>query len=191
MNIICYGDSNTYGWDPSYFSGNHYAHPWPERMAQITGNKVVNCGEPGRVLPFRKEYLEWFCRDVRANAPDLLVIMLGTNDLFYASESTADAVAARMKEMICCAIQNQLAEKILLLSCPHVLLMDSRVMAVLEEISERYRRIAEEEGIGFADAFRWDIPLAFDGVHFTEDGHRVFAEKISSVITEKYQTTGV
>ena len=186
MKIVCYGDSNTYGWDPSYFSNNHYAHPWPELMAEMTGHDVVNCGEAGRVVPFRKEYLEWFCRDVKSHAPDLLVIMLGTNDLFYAEESTADAVAARMTEMIRCAVREDLAEKILLLSCPHVLLMDSQVMQVLEEISERYCRIAQQEGIGFADAFRWDIPLAYDGVHFTEDGHRMFAEKISSVITKQY-----
>ena len=91
-----------------------------------------------------------------------------------------------MKEMICCAMENRLAEKILLLSCPRVLLMDSHVMTVLEEISKRYREIAKEEGIGFADVFRWDIPLAYDGVHFTEDGHRIFADKISRVITENY-----
>ena len=30
-------------------------------------------------------------------------------------------------------------------------------------------------GIRFADAGKWDIPLAYDGVHFTEKGHRAFA----------------
>ena len=35
--------------------------------------------------------------------------------------------------------------------------------------------LAEQLGIRFADAGKWDIPLAYDGVHFTEQGHRAFA----------------
>ena len=37
------------------------------------------------------------------------------------------------------------------------------------------RSLAEHLGIRFADAGKWDIPLAYDGVHFTEQGHRAFA----------------
>ena len=36
-------------------------------------------------------------------------------------------------------------------------------------------RLAERLGIRFADAGKWDISLAYDGVHFTEQGHRAFA----------------
>ena len=36
-------------------------------------------------------------------------------------------------------------------------------------------RLAERLGIRFADAGTWNIPLAYDGVHFTEQGHRTFA----------------
>ena len=35
--------------------------------------------------------------------------------------------------------------------------------------------LAEQLGIRFADAGKWDILLAYDGVHFTEQGHRTFA----------------
>ena len=35
--------------------------------------------------------------------------------------------------------------------------------------------LAERMGIRFVDAEKWDIPLAYDGVHFTEQGHRAFA----------------
>lgn len=34
--------------------------------------------------------------------------------------------------------------------------------------------LAEQLGIRFADAGKWDIPLAYDGVHLTEQGHRAF-----------------
>ena len=35
--------------------------------------------------------------------------------------------------------------------------------------------LAERLDIRFADAGKWDIPLAYDGVHFTEQGHKAFA----------------
>ena len=38
--------------------------------------------------------------------------------------------------------------------------------------------LAEQLGIRFADAGKWDIPLAYDGVHFTEQGHRAFAARL-------------
>ena len=40
------------------------------------------------------------------------------------------------------------------------------------------RPLAEQLGIHFADAGKRDIPLAYDGVHFTEQGHRAFAARL-------------
>jgi len=181
-SIVCYGDSNTYGWDPRFFSGNHYPNPWPEIMAEKTGNHVKNCGEPGRVIPYREELLESFRRDVVGYYPALLLIMLGTNDLFYSMEAAAESIAGRMRNMIQYAVQNHMAQKILLLSCPKVAPPEERYLPVLEDLSERYQKIADQEKIYFADPFRWDIPMSYDGVHFTEEGHRIFAENISDII---------
>ena len=44
------------------------------------------------------------------------------------------------------------------------------------------RALAEQLGIRFADAGKWDIPLAYDGVHFTEQGHRAFAAGLLEVL---------
>ena len=182
MKIVCYGDSNTYGWDPRFFSSNRYEHPWPELLAESTGYEVINCGEPGREVPYREEQLQWFGRDVKKHEPDLLLIMLGTNDLFYSLKATAEAVSERMDSMIQYAVREKLSGEILLLSCPAVRIPNEPYMDVLEEMAERYRKIAEQRGIGFADPFRWDIPLAYDGVHFTEDGHQVLEKKLFEIL---------
>ena len=52
------------------------------------------------------------------------------------------------------------------------LIDDSRAFARL------CQTLAKQMGIRFADAGRWDIPLAYDGVHFTEQGHKAFAAKL-------------
>ena len=49
------------------------------------------------------------------------------------------------------------------------LIDDSHVFAHL------CQALAERMGIRFADAGKWDISLTYDGVHFTEQGHKAFA----------------
>ena len=41
-------------------------------------------------------------------------------------------------------------------------------------LSQLFSAFGEQLGIRFADAGKWDIPLAYDGVHLTEQGHRAF-----------------
>ena len=38
--------------------------------------------------------------------------------------------------------------------------------------------LAEKLGICFADAEGWDLPVSYDGVHLSEEGHRLFAERL-------------
>lgn len=57
--------------------------------------------------------------------------------------------------------------------------------ATLEE-SQRlagcYEALARRLGIQFADAGTWDVELTFDGVHFSEAGHRAFAAGARSAL---------
>ena len=182
MRLVCYGDSNTYGWDPRPFSGNHYDHPWPELTGEMIGCDVINLGEPGRMVPWRKEHIDWFCRGIEDAAPDLLTIMLGTNDILNMYDPAGREVAENMDAFVSYIIENRLADRILLLSCPKVEVYDRPYMDGLADLSERYSEIAVRHNTDFADPFSWDIPLAFDGIHFSEEGHRIFAENISAYI---------
>ena len=49
-------------------------------------------------------------------------------------------------------------------------------------LGKEYQRIARRVGVAFTDASGWEIPTIYDGVHFTEEGHRMFAEKIREEI---------
>lgn len=41
-------------------------------------------------------------------------------------------------------------------------------------------------GVSFCDASGWDIPVVFDGVHFSEQGHRRFAEQLEPVFAQTF-----
>ena len=75
MKVICFGDSNTYGYDPrGYFGGRYDADSrWVDILATENGWIISNIGQNGREIPSAAPA---FPADT-----DLLIVMLGTNDL--------------------------------------------------------------------------------------------------------------
>lgn len=75
VTVICFGDSNTYGYDPrSYFGGRYGADSrWVDILAAQTGWTISNMGQNGREIP---SSAPTFPADT-----DLLIVMLGINDL--------------------------------------------------------------------------------------------------------------
>ena len=169
MNVICFGDSNTYGYDPrGYFGGRYDADSrWVDILAEKTGWTICNMGENGREIPFAAPS---FPADT-----DLQIVMLGTNDLLQGR--SPEQAAERLERFLLSLSLNR--SKLLLIAPPPVkrgawvpsqqLIDDSHAFARL------CQALAEHLGTRFTDAGKWDIPLAYDGVHFTEQGHRAFA----------------
>lgn len=179
--IWCFGDSNTFGYDPRGFSGGRYAAPWPELLAEETGCQVLNDGRNGRGIPAREHERLQFLRDAAARDADLLVVMLGVNDLL--GGAGAAEVAARME-----AFLGQCAGPRTLLIAPPPLrrgawVPDDRLVSESVELSGRYRALAERMGLSFADAGEWGIDLAYDGVHFSEAGHARFAGGLAAALS--------
>ncbi len=176
MNVICYGDSNTYGYDPRSYFGERYDACWVEILAEKTGWNVVNDGMNGRRISKRPI-------DLPKDA-DILIIMLGDNDLL--NGLSAAETARRMK-----AFLNKLSlprDRILLIAPPPMKwgewVPNQELIEASKALALAYQFLAEQMGIGFVDAGKWNISLAYDGVHFTEDGHRVFGENLSLFLEE-------
>ena len=169
MKVICFGDSNTWGYDPRSFLGDRYDHPWPEYLGELTGWELVNAGSCGRRVPRRAVELP-------ANV-DLVLVMLGTNDLLNGDEP--ETVAQRME-----AFLKTLGPVHLALVAPPTLCRgewvgSEELVRRSKELANAYRKIAGLPGVRFVDTKDWNIPLCYDGVHFTEQGHRIFAEKLA------------
>lgn len=169
MTVLCYGDSNTFGYDPRSFFGDRYALPWPEAVAELTGWTVRNNGSCGRRVPVRETVLP---KNV-----DLILVMLGTNDLLNGDEP--HFIAEKMARFL----SGLEADKTVLLAPPHLCrgewVPDDDLIRRSRALAGEYRAVAERLGIRFLNPGAWSIPLCFDGVHFTQEGHRSFAEHIA------------
>ncbi len=188
MKILCFGDSNTYGYDPRSFFGSQYPaqYRWVDILAGKLGCKVVNAGENGREIPRREGELLQFDLMLTNQKPlDLLIVMLGGNDLLQGN--SVDAVIKRMEDFL---ERIELEKTKILLIGPAPMqrgewVPTQELIDASKELNAKYKELTQNLGVGFADAGDWDIPMTFDGVHFTEEGHRAFAEGLYQSITRK------
>ena len=180
MKLWCFGDSNTYGYDPRGFFGGRYPAPWPELLAEKTGFEVINDGKNGRMIPAREHEFLQFRRDAGRYRADALIVMLGTNDLLNGAK--AAGAAAKMSAFLAgCAMP-----RILLVTPPPMRrgarVPDDRLVEESRELSRQYEALARRLGLRYADASEWDVALSYDGVHFSEAGHARFANGLASCL---------
>ena len=179
MKVLCFGDSNTYGYEPrSFFGGRYEANcRWVDILGAKTGWEIINEGENGREIPLKKISIP--------EAIDLLIVMLGTNDLLQGN--SLDKITERMEGFLDSLPLEK--NKILLIAPPPMKLgmwvpAQSFVDASVQ-LAACYRDLAKRLSIGFTDAGKCVIPMTFDGVHFTEEGHRAFAERLYKYLTNE------
>jgi len=137
-------------------------------LAEKTGWNVANEGMNGREIPKTP-----FSFPMDA---DLLIIMLGTNDLlqFWTPKSACEKMGHFLESL------TLPRDKVLLIAPPPMQLgdwvQDQKLINDSITLAKGYRCLTECLGIRFADAGEWNIPIAYDGVHLTEEGHRSFAK---------------
>lgn len=177
MRILCFGDSNAYGYDPRGFFGDRYGAEdrWVDLLAKQTGHDCINAGANGQEIP-RNPYI---LRLLTERAPvDVFLVMLGTNDLLQGA--SAREAAARMEAFLNPLLPN--CKQILLVTPPPMKhgawVPTDMLVAESIQLAEEYQLLAERLNIPFVDTRGWNIELTFDGVHFTEAGHHAFAENL-------------
>ena len=204
MKIVCFGDSNTYGFDPRLGSSGRYTKDvrWAGILDAYDGFSVVNEGLHGRCIPDSGSGFASLASVLGHNPDaDVFAVLLGTNDIFMIPGITAEGIADRMRRVF----QNvpELRDftrregKHTLIVSPtrpseHVVFFEmmgigsgqtkESIAKVMDELPNALKRCAVEFGADFADAGEWDISLAYDGIHFSEEGHRQYAEHMAEVL---------
>lgn len=184
MKILCFGDSNTYGYDPRSPLGDRYPTEvrWTDILARETGLSVRNVGQNGREIPCHPVEITHIAEQIRRAEPDVLTVMLGSNDLLCHPSFGAEQVAARMESFL----QALPPVPVLLVSPPPMQrgswVFEERLLTESARLASHYAALAREPGITFADAGLWNVELTFDGVHFSEAGHQAFAAGIRQAL---------
>ena len=177
-NVLIYGDSNTWGYDPRSYYGSRYPADvrWTDHLGNYT---VVNCGRNGLSIPQNAAVYKEL---IRSRNPDLTIVMLGSNDLL---EGASAAITSDRMSFFLNEIRNA-TPAILLISPPPMergeWVQKKELIQESKKLGALYRNLAESLGIIYADADEWQVQLSYDGVHLSEEGHVSFARGLKNLL---------
>ena len=214
--ILCFGDSNTYGANPDWSP----AHPevpnrlpadvrWPGLLKTMLGTEayeIIEEGLCGRTTIYRDHAWPW-CEGRAYLTPcllshyplDLIVVMLGTNDLKAVYAPCADSLGLAMDEFLKIMLNPFLypdgkVPKILLV-CP-VRIGDNlensfmygtyteQGRKVSHQLPAVYGGLAKRYGCAFLDAGEFAEPSWTDSIHMTPENHKKLADAMEKKIRE-------
>lgn len=207
-NILCFGDSNTFGWDPDGLTRFDEKTRWAGVLAGLLGReyRVLEEGLGGRTTVFPDMASEGRCgRDylvpcVQSHQPlDLVILMLGTNDMKRTFSPTSLEIGRGMESLVQILktpyIWDSLVPpRVLVVSpvrlgenlgeTPFAEMFDgNRGIAISRELPGVYRQLAEKYECDFMDAGQAAQPSLTDAVHMNAENHR----KLAKAFFEKIQ----
>lgn len=179
--ILCFGDSNTYGFDPRDPWGYRYppAERWPDILAERTGWEVVNLGLNGRTIPSGEREIALALSLIQRQLPaDCVIVLLGTNDALTMPALSADRIAERMRGFLDALTKRFPELTVFLIAPPCVDIPVPQMRGVFRALVPLYQELSQTYHTLFAAAPDWNLPLAADGVHFTTEAHSLFALQV-------------
>ena len=202
--ILCYGDSNTYGSDPVKGGRHGLDVRWAGVLRKQLGDRywVIEEGLGGRTTIWDDPYepdrngKAYLTPCLMTHRPiDLVVLMLGTNDLKRRFSLSPYDIASGAGVLIDLIRRSECGPDS---GAPQVLLICPPPLAKLTHLADMfaggteksqqlvlyYKQRADEFGCTFLDAGQVIVSSDLDGIHFEADQHH----KLGLAVAEKVRT---
>jgi lysophospholipase L1-like esterase len=204
--VLCYGDSLTWGSDAAT-GGRHAAEfRWPDVLQSALGSgvSVIAEGLRGRTTAYDEHLADCDRNGARilptilyTHAPlDLVIFMLGANDMKPAIAGTAVAAMQGMRRLISLVQVNALRDgsteppAILIVAPPPLCetanteysAMFAGGVAQSRMLASFYADLADETGCGFFDAGSVAQTTPVDGVHLDAENTRAIGRGLEPVV---------
>lgn len=207
--IVCFGDSNTHGYNSK--TGGRFSENerWTKLLGKYLGEKydIAEEGLEGRTACFEDPLFEGLCGYhyiypcIMTHKPiDLLIIMLGTNDVKERFSATPENIAKAMERLIQKVLDTQEAfrnKPNILLMCPPAINPGYEKTYVYGEMGKNcveksralaalYEQTAKLKGIHFLDAGSIEgvDMYPYDYMHLSLDAHNNLAKYLAKVIPD-------
>ncbi len=203
--VLCFGDSLTWGYNPDGPSRHDYDDRWPSVLEKALGSEVAVIAEGlnGRTTGYDDHLADCDRNGVKTlptvlhtHMPlDLVIIMLGSNDMKPVIAGTAYAARAGMQRLVGLIRQHEYsfdydAPDVLIVSPPPLCGTADPVFSAMfrggvEEsamLASLYRDLADDLGCGFFDAGSVSNTTPIDGVHLTADSTRAIGRGLEPIV---------
>ncbi len=211
--IVCFGDSNTYGYDPATGGRFDENTRWPKLLQAMLGDgyEIIEEGQNGRTIANEDPWeggtkcgMDYVLPMLETKRPDLLVIMLGSNDLKLKFNLPAADIAGSLMTMLMKIkgyCEHFLAcpdMKILIVSPPALsepvkesvfapFFDTDTVVAKSKELAKWYEMVADQFKCGFLNATEKIAAGNADHLHLDPEGHKMMAALVKDKITGIYE----
>ncbi len=202
-NIFCYGDSITWGFDPATWARYDHHDRWTSVLQDQLGAEyfvTVNALQ-GRTtcwehpfLPFRNG-MEPLMMLLEANAPvDLIIIMLGTNDIVSMLNKCAEESASGMLSLIRIIYQslsgpNGGIPKVMIISPPVIGNLSGFMSMYYNsrkdesgKLANYHKTFSEQFGCNFIDSNEFIKTCEPDGLHISRESQKILGTKVAEQV---------
>lgn len=204
--VLCYGDSLTWGFDAENLGRHAFEDRWPSVLQKALGAdvNVVAEGLNGRTTAYDDHLADCDRNGARilptllhSHGPlDLVIIMLGTNDLKRGIGSGNAVGAVKGVERLINLVRSHVwsfdceQPEILIVSAPHICGTGNEMFAAMyagaieqsQMMGSLYRDLADEKGCGFFDAASVAVTTPVDGVHLDAENTRAIGRGLEPVV---------
>ena len=202
--VLCYGDSLTWGYNPEDRARHALQDRWPSALASALGDGVhlVADGLNGRTTAYDdltadcdRNGARTLPTSLHAHAPlDLVILMLGTNDMKPAIHGTAHAASKGVRRLLDLVrlhgwpVEQDPPQVLVVSPPPLVETADPDFAAMFEGglaqsamLASFYADLADETGAGFFDAGSVAECSSIDGVHLDAGNSRAIGRGLAPV----------
>lgn len=200
--VLCFGDSNTWGYDPRSQDRYDDQTRWTRILARALGSdyEIIEEGLNGRTTVWDdpiegyKNGYSYLIPCLESHCPlDLVVILLGTNDLKMRFSVSASDIAASAGVLVSVVYQSLAGRDG---KAPPVLLMAPPPVAKLTDYAEmfegaeakslklgaRYLAVAQELGCAFLDTSEIIVSSPLDGIHWEASEHAKLGQAVAFIV---------
>ena len=208
-NILCFGDSNTWGTipyaKPQLSSAKKSRYNSNERWTGLLQHalkkehQIIEEGQPSRTLvhnpPFdgEKSGIRYLKSCLAQYSPQLLIIMLGTNDLKDKFSLSAQEISHAVSTLITQAVNYSqsltgISTQVLLLCPPtiyeagHYANMYAGGAEKSKQLATHYQQCADELGCHFFDVGSVVTSCKEEGIHWQVEQHQRLANALIPII---------
>jgi lysophospholipase L1-like esterase len=199
--ILCYGDSNTWGYLPISGARLGRTERWPGALQAILGDSayVIEEGLSGRTSAYDDPLephlngLAFLPVCLATHEPiDVVVIMLGTNDPFLPGGFTAYNAAAGVGALVDLVAASTAGPggsppQVLVVVPPPMAFADPEpayptVQFESDRFSEAYAEMVADRGCAITDLRGVVESSPLDGIHFDAEGHAAIARAVADAL---------
>lgn len=208
--IMCYGDSNTYGYDPDPDNARYPKEVrWTTILGKLLGEEyeIIPEGLNGRTTAYDQIGAPWknglahFTPILGTNKPvDMIIFMLGTNDVRNDLALTPEQIADGLEQLILMAkeqgeaLQGFVPEIIIIPPVPiypetegtvNGPVFDDSSVQKSNELAPLYRQVAERQDCLFLEGTENLQCSTVDCIHLTVESHQALAEMLAELIQSR------